>query len=286
MFRNSIQKAARVHVFWCIFGAITLIKASPITAETAPGKAPISARADSLWTLRGSPAQARACAQAYADAAREHPADRAVWSRLARIRFVLGNYLETDPGRKDQILLAGAEAAKKALDLTPTFHEEFTRTGNEKKAAMKTGIDGIEALFWYGANLGLWASDKNIFTRLANKSKLEAINGRVLELDEKFLFGAPHRFFGVLPTKLPGGDLNESKKHFERALVLEPNCFSTRTLYAEMYAVKAKDKATFLSQLKYVMDTPAGIVPELAPENGYEKLHAQSLLKQTDALFR
>src|SRR3954466_6515891 len=45
------------------------------------------AHADSLWALRGEPARARECLNAYTVAAQSLPADPAVWARLARIRY-------------------------------------------------------------------------------------------------------------------------------------------------------------------------------------------------------
>jgi hypothetical protein len=121
--------------------------------------------------------------------------------------------------------------------------------------------------------------------RLGNKGKLEAFSKRVLDLDEKFFYGAPHRFFGALPTKVPGGDLKLSKSHFEKSIAIEPNYFGTRTLMAELYATKAQDKETFNTQLDYVLATPPSSLPDAEPENRYEQAVAKKLKEQAHDLF-
>jgi hypothetical protein len=88
-----------------------------------------------------------------------------------------------------------------------------------------------------------------------------------------------------LPTKVPGGDLKESKKHFEKAIAIEPNYFGTRTLYAELYATKARDKATFVRQLDYVLATPPGSLPDAEPENRYEQALARQLKEHLHEWF-
>lgn len=244
------------------------------------------AHADSLWARRGDPAQARQALAAYRKAAQSAPDDYAVWARTSRACYLVAHYVEKSEDARDSLLLFGVEAAKHALSLLPAYAEELKSSGSEKKAAAKTGADGVEALYWYTANLGLWVADKNIFTRLANKGKLEAFNRRILELDETFFYGAAHRFLGALPTKIPGGDLNDSKAHFQKAVAIAPNYFATRTLFAELYAVKAKDKAEFTAQLEYVLKTDPNALPETAPENGYEKEIAKDLMAKRDKLFK
>ncbi len=270
------------------FSALMLIGclAAGWNLRAEPAAAPAAlAKAESLWAHRGDPAQARLCLAAYAEAAAAQPENAAVWARLARIRYLVANYVEKDGKARDALLQDGMDAALHALNLAPSYRDEFARTKSEKKAALKTGKEGIDALYWYAANLGRWASDKSILTRLARKSTLEAFNRRVLELDETYFYAAPHRFFGALPTKVPGGDLDDSRKHFEKAIALAPNYFGTRTLFAELYAVKAKDKAVFQTQLEYVVKTSADIVPDIAPENHYEQENAKALLARIGDLF-
>jgi hypothetical protein len=257
-----------------------------IAAAVSAGAEVSRTHADSLWALRGNPAQARQALEAYREAAKAAPDDYALWARTSRACYLVGHYVAKTGEGRDTLLLAGVEAAKHALMLLPPYRDEMKNSGSEKKAAGKVGKDGLEGLYWYTANLGLWVADKNIFTRLSNKSKLETFNRRILELDETFFYGAAHRFLGALPTKVPGGDLNDSKAHFLKAVAIAPDYFATRTLFAELYATKAKDKEVFTSQLEYVLKTDANALPEVAPENGYEKEIARDLLARKSEFFR
>lgn len=267
------------------FAAATcMLPEAALAADAAPASA-LKVRADSLWAQRGRPEQARLCLKAYQEAAQAAPEDYAVWARLARVCYLVGHYVEKSPEARDALLIQGEDAAKHALNLVPGYRAEMQASGSEKKAAAKVGRDGLDALYWYSVDLGLYIADKNIFVKLANKSKLEAFNRRILEVDENFFYGAAHRFFGALPTKVPGGDLQESKSEFLKAVAIAPDYFATRTLFAELYATKAKDKAVFQSQLEYVIKGDPDKLPEVAPENRYEQGIARDLLARTRDYF-
>ncbi|MDB5106422.1 MAG: hypothetical protein JWP91_4111 [Fibrobacteres bacterium] len=243
------------------------------------------AEADAYWEHRGDPDTARLALGAYLRAVEAVPPDAALLGRVARAYYLVANYVETDGAKKDSLFLKGVEAAERGMALHPGFAKVFQATKDEKKAVRELGLESIDVIYWYSANLGKWASDKSLMVRLGNKSKLEAYSKRVLELDENYFHGAAHRFFGALPTKVPGGDLNESKRHFEKAIAIEPNYFGTRTLYAELYATKARDKDTFTKQLDYVIATPAGSLPDAEPENRYEQAIARQLKEKTHEWF-
>jgi hypothetical protein len=257
--------------------ASTAVATGAPTAPRAPG--------DSLWPHRGNPDTARMALAAYQGAVAAGQPDVSLLGRLSRAYYLVANYVETDAGKKDSLFLKGVEAAERGMALHPGFLKAFKETGDEKKAVLELGMESIDAIYWYSANLGKWASNKSLMVRLGNKSKLEAYNKRVLDLDEKYFHGAAHRFFGALPTKVPGGDLNVSKRNFEQAIAIEPNYFGTRTLYAELYATKARDKATFIRQLDYVLATPAGSLPDAEPENRYEQDIARKLKEHTNEWF-
>lgn len=253
-------------------------------ADSTAARTDLRAQADALWAHRGQGDTARLALEAYLKAS-AGASDPALLARLSRAYYLVANYVETDAARKDSLFLKGVEAAEKGLALHPGFLKVFRETQDEKKAVQELGPESIESLYWYSANLGKWASTKSLMVRLGNKGKLEAYNKRVMDLDERFFHGAPHRFFGALPTKVPGGDLNVSRKHFEKAIEIEPNYFGTRTLYAELYATKARDRATFDRQLDYVIATPASSLPDAEPENRYEQELAKKLKEQANDLF-
>lgn len=257
----------------------------PTNVTTTNQTVNIRAKADSLWELRGEPDKAREMLNAYIEAAKLDPTNIDLAARLSRAYYLVANYVETDLEKKDELFTLGLEVGERALGLFPEFRKIYEETNDLKKAIQSVGIEGIEVIYWTGANLGKWAAEKNLLVRLGNKSKIEAYNQRVFDLDRNFFYGAADRFFGALPTRVPGGDLNLSKFHFEKSIEIAPNYFGTRTLYAEYYATKAQDKETFRKQLEYVIKTPYDIIPEIAPENKYEQIHAKNLLERINELF-
>lgn len=249
-------------------------------------KVELRAAADALWEQRGIPAKAREMLAAYIAASEADPTNVGLLGRLSRAYYLVANYVETDPAKKDELFTKGLETGERALGLYPEFRRIYQETKDEKKAIQAVGIEGIDAIYWTGANLGKWAAEKSLLIRLGNKSKVEAYNQRVMDLDRNYFYGAADRFFGALPTRIPGGDLNLSKFHFEKSIEIAPNYFGTRTLMAEYYATKAQDRETFVKQLQYVINTPYDIIPEIAPENKYEQEYAKKLMERVDEFFK
>jgi len=260
-------------------------KATPSGDAVETETSELGQRADSLWALRGDPEKAKEAIAAYQKASREIPGDHHLLARLSRAYYLVANYVEKDQSKKDSLFTLGLETAEKALMLHSGFKKVFEEEKDEKKAVKEVDKDFIEACYWLSANLGKWASTKNLLIRLGNKSKLEAYSQQVMDLDENFFYGAAHRFFGALPTKVPGGDLNLAQKHFEKALEIAPNYFGTRTLYAAFWATKAQNKEIFMKQLEYVLNTPHDVVPEIAPENKYEQEFARELMEKAGDWF-
>ncbi len=261
-------------------------KVPAATSASVGVKANLHAAADALWEFRGTPEKAREMLVAYIAAAEADPMNIQLQGRLSRAYYLVGNYVEKDPEKKDELFTKGLETGERALGTIPEFRSIFQETKDEKKAIKGVGIEGIDVIYWTGANLGKWAAEKSLLVRLGNKLKVEAYNQRVMDLDRNYFYGAADRFFGALPTRVPGGDLNLSKHHFEESIKLAPNYFGTRTLYAEYYATKAQDRETFVKQLEYVINTPYDIIPEIAPENKYEQEHAKKLLERVDEFFK
>lgn len=268
--------------------AVAATDSGAAPAAEAPAASPAAQsereRADHLWAHRANPDTARLALAAYNELAKTSP-DAVLLARLSRAHYLVANYVETREAAKDSLFLKGVEAAEKAMSLDPAFLKTYQETKDEKKAVQVLGMSHIDAIYWYSANLGKWASTKSLMVRLGNKSKLEAYNKRVLELDEKYFHGAPHRFFGALPTKVPGGDLKVSKAHFEKAIAIEPDYFGTRTLFAELYATKARDKDVFVKQLDYVLAGDPASLPDSEPENRYEQAVARQLKEKLNEWF-
>jgi len=256
----------------------------PHTASGADA-AMLRAEADALWAQRGDTTKAREALLAYYRALAADPANAALGARTARAYYLVGYYVEKNPGKQDTLFLRGAEVGERALATSRAFQEDYTKFKDEKRALALLDKSYLEAIFWTGANLGRWASTKSMMVRLGNKSRIEAYNRRVRELDPNFFYGAPHRFFGALPTRVPFGDLDESKREFEVGIAKAPNYFGTRTMFAEFYAIKRHDRRLFKEQLEYVVNGDPAALPEVEPENRYEQENAKRLLARIDEYF-
>jgi hypothetical protein len=161
-----------------------------------------------------------------------------------------------------------------------------TKDEKVEEAIKVVGKEGLEAMYWYAVNLGKWSRAKGLATLLGNKDRVKGVLTRVLELDETFFHGAPHRYFGAYYSLLPvGRDLEKSRQHFEKSLAIAPGYAGTKVLMAETYAVKKQDRALFDKLLDEVLAMPEGAIPGLEPETRVEKQKARELKGQADDLF-
>jgi hypothetical protein len=148
----------------------------------------------------------------------------------------------------------------------------------------------IPYVFWSASCWASWIGAHTAsIAALAELPRAEALMRRVLALDETYQYGGAHIFMGILYASRPsvaGGNLDLSQQHFLKAIDIGQGKFlMTLVYYAEVYAKKALDRELFVSTLKKVVDTPAGIVPELTLMNTVARHKAQDLLGKTDELF-
>lgn len=266
-------------------GRKTMILEATRATVSAGDPAALRAEADALWSQRGDTTKAREALAASQRVFAADPTNVALGARLARAYYVVGYYVEKNPPVQDTLFLRGAEIGERTLATNAAFRESYSKFKDEKKALGLLDARYIEAIYWTGANLGRWASTKGMMTRLGNKGRIEAYNRRVRELDDNFFHAATYRFFGALPTKVPFGNMDESKREFEAGVAKEPNYFGTRTMFAEFYAIKRQDRKIFQEQLEYVINGDPAALPDVEPENRYEQEIAKKLLAKIDEYF-
>jgi hypothetical protein len=254
-------------------------------SATGADPAALRAEADALWEQRGDTTKARDALAAYQRAFAADPTNVSLGARLIRAHYLVGYYVEKNPIVRDTLYLRGAEIGEQTLATNAAFRDNFAKHKSEKKALALLDKNYIEAVYWTGANLSRWASTKSMMTRMGNKGRIEAYNQRVREIDPDFFHAAPHRFFGALPTKVPFGNMDESKREFEAGIAKAPNYFGTRTLFAELYAIKRQDRKIFKEQLEYVINGDPAVLPDVEPENRYEQEIAKKLLAKIDEYF-
>jgi len=246
-------------------------------------------KANELWKQREDRTKLEEAIQNYEKAAEADPGNRDLLSQLSRACYFLADgYLEAEEEKQLEFYNKGIEWGKKAMMINPEFKKRMSKGEKVEDAVKVLGKEYIEAIYWSATSLGKWAQKKGFVTTLTNKDRIKKLITRVLEMDEKFFYGAPHRYFGSYYAVAPsfaGGDLKKSEEHFNKSIEIAPNYFSTRVQMAEKLATKKQDRKMFQEQLEFVLKTPADVIPEIVPEQKAEKRKAEALLGKIDEFF-
>lgn len=265
-------------------------------AGSAAAESPdaLVAAGDTAWAERGDKAQLEAAIAAWEKATTLAPDDWKTHTKLSRAYYFLADsHLRKEAeGSETQLTTyeKGTAAGERAMAaVSPKFKEEVTKDDGTVESAVKhVPADGIEAIYWYASNLGKWSHYKGLGAKLGNKDKIKAAMTRAMELDEKYFYAGPHRYFGAFYAIAPsfaGGDMAKSEKEFKKAIEMAPNYVGTKVLYAAEYAKKKKDRALFDKLISEVLATPDDVVPELIPETKNEKEKAKAYQANADKLF-
>lgn len=177
---------------------------------------------------------------------------------------------------------------ERALACFPAFREAIAAGEPVESAVTRIGVEGIEAIYWTTANLARWANLMGLSYMLFYKNKGKGMIEHIRELDPTWYYGAANRYLGVFYSKVPsiaGGDMELGWKCFQKSLEVAPNYFGTHNLIAEIWATQMQDRALFESELRFVLDTPVTVLPELVPLQRIEKVKAQALLDRIDEFF-
>lgn len=243
------------------------------------------------FAKRGERASLDAAIAAWEEAARLDPARADIQLEMTYAYYFLAHghlrFDDDEDGMKDAYD-KGVDAAERAIYLlSPEFKDKIKGGEDWEDAVTIIGKDAQPAIYWYATNLGKWALLDGFTTILANKDRAAAIMDHARQLDETFLHGAPHRYFGVYRTKIPfpGGDMPASKTHFERAIEIQPSYLETKVLFAENYAVKNQDEELFDRLIEEVLAAPDDVMPDLVPENEVAKRTAKKLKDEKDEYF-
>ena len=263
------------------------------SSESDARRAQLVSEGEAAWAGRSDEPNVRMTIERWRVALEIDPRDHVLWARLARSYYFLADgHLSFDDAREEEMMATfelGIQAAEHALmAISADFAERVTAGTRVEEAAMVVEADAVPALYWRSTSMGKWALARGLDAVLAYKDEVRAIMTRCLELDANYFHGGPHRYFGVFFARLPtfaGGNLEQSREHFVQALRAENDYFGTHTLYAEYYAVGARDRALFEEQLRWVTAANPNVLSDEAPENRVEQRRAQQLLAQTGDLF-
>jgi hypothetical protein len=267
----------------------------PTTAAAgadASAVAALVAAGDEAWKQRSDEAKIRE-ANAKWEEAIAKGADWHAYERLSHgLYFLSDGTLRFEPAKKDEYLAGyekGLTIAAKGMMLASAEFAAKVKAGDKPEDNLTMlPPEAIGLMYWYATNLGKWAVEKGFTTVLGRKDEIRKYSDRVLSIDEKWFFGAAHRYFGSFYAKAPafaGGDMEKSKEHFDKAIEIGPNYLATYVLIAEFYMTKQGDRDGFDKYLKHVLDTPEDVLPEYIPEARVEKRKAKALMDKADELF-
>lgn len=171
------------------------------------------------------------------------------------------------------------------VTLLETKHEGFkeaTKNDQTIRAWLKQFDDpeeDTENLFWTAY---AWMSKTNAVKEdpavVADLFIGVAIMERAVELDENYMFGSGHTALGAYHARSPMAELDEAKKHFEKAMAIGKGKFlMTKVQYAAKYHCVKGDQASYERLLREVLQA-GDVMPEARLTNAIAKRRAKRYL--------
>tara|TARA_Y100000590_G_scaffold452745_1_gene596436 strand:+ start:182 stop:1057 length:876 start_codon:yes stop_codon:yes gene_type:complete len=208
----------------------------------------------------------------------------------SRSLFFQGMFLENDKIKKDSLFLKGAEVAKYSILNDSLFRSTFNETIGDDEFKMLSALslahkDLVPGMYWWATNKLWYLNNKPAIERINHRELLEVIMHRIIALEPDYLHGGPYRFFGVFYSRIPGVEISQSKRYFEKAISSYPGFFGNKVQMSEFYHQKAEDKNSFQNQLNSIISTEPTSDLKIIPENVFYQKRATLLLNQKDTLF-
>ena len=149
--------------------------------------------------------------------------------------------------------------------------------------------DQVGFLFWGAYGWTTWIRfQEGAPGALVDLPTIEHIMLKVVELNDSFYYGGAHIFLGAYYSSRPemyGGKPQESREHFEQALVISNRKFLlAQVTYAETYARMVFDKKLYQDLLHEVLEQPLED-NEMASSNKLAQVMARKLLDATEEYF-
>ena len=184
---------------------------------------------------------------------------------------------------RDYGLRALCEAVPETCGATVGPYDDF------EQALDSVGRAAVEVLY---SAAGAWATwiqaHRDDWDAIAEKARVDAMIGRVLELDPTVDDGGPYLYVGVLATLLPkalGGRPEEGRRAFERALELSGGKnLMAKVLLAREYARQTFDRELHDRLCREVLDAPVE-APGLTLSNALAHEEATRLLDSSQDWF-
>jgi len=185
----------------------------------------------------------------------------------------------------------GAFAVRALEERHPGFGHAFEgRLGDFEVVLRRLGPKDVPALFWLAFSEAAYVNlNRDKIEAIAGLGRIEALLGRVVELDARYFFGSAHLARGglmVARPKILGGDPARGRAEIEHALSISGGKFLMhKVLLARVYAVGVGDRALFERILNGIVATPADVLPQQRLANEIARRRAQRYLALADELF-
>ena len=153
----------------------------------------------------------------------------------------------------------------------------------------RTQADDVPLLYGFGAAWAGWVQARSgDWVAVAQVPKIEALMGRLVELDESYDHAGAHLYLGVLFTQRPadlGGRPEEGRAHFERAWTLSgERHLMVKVLYARYYARLVFDRPLHDRLLREVLEADPRALG-LTLSNTLARQQASQLLDGAEEFF-
>ena len=221
----------------------------------------------------------------------EDPSSKEMLSTAAQLYTAYADVFVTDAHRSRKMVNKAFHYADQAMCIANKDACGLKDKPFEKFDTIITGMDKADLpyLFTLGASWASWImANTNDFNALADISRIEAIMGKVVLLDESYKEGAAFLYLGTLATFLPpalGGRPKEGKRYFERAIELsQGKNLMVKVMFAKLYARMIFDRGLHDRLLTEVVGTNP-VVLGYTLVNTYAQKQARQLLEDADDYF-
>jgi len=238
------------------------------------------ARAAAAWERREEAGALDDAIRFWEEAAMQPPAAEALTSaaRARRLRIDRSGMSSDGLHETARDASACADDARRAwLLLEPDAGAALGEGQPLGQVLARIGPQAVEPLYLEAVCTAAWARAQGFTPLIERRGELKQMLTRVAQLAPDLDEAGAERELGKLYAALPayaGGDLRESRAHFEAALARVPSSARTRIVFARTVGVKAQDRGLFEAQLEAASAGESALASE-----------ARELLAREDELF-
>jgi tetratricopeptide (TPR) repeat protein len=237
------------------------VQRSPAASSIQPAAKPMTdatvLAAQQLWENRRLQASAKDSIEAWRRVTVEQPQNAEAFLRLAQASHFFATSFKSDESTMRALYVAAIVASERGLRIVSPAFEAARRNGDSVMDSMHTlGAREAPFLYWHAITLGGWAAIGGLMDQMREMPNVRKMMHWVDQQAPLFDDGGAARWLGAYYAAAPsiaGGDMKESRRFFERAIMLAPNRLDNRFHFAELYARRANDKALWQAQLEFAV---------------------------------